>query len=134
MACFLVPAATAVVTTLAGAKVAQSEQAAETAGKSSHPTDRIPWSTRISWLNNMLWGGVVLLLLEHIWHGEVVFYPPFLTAMADPADTATMLHEMATVGVGMTVLVTLVWLVICLAVEYLPGVRRALTTTEGAHA
>ena len=30
--------------------------------------------------------------------------------MNDPADTAEMLHEMATVGVSMAALVTLVWL------------------------
>ena len=35
---------------------------------------------------------------------------PFLTAANDPADTAEMLHEMATSGSAMAVLVTLAWL------------------------
>ena len=35
---------------------------------------------------------------------------PFLTAASDPADTAAMLKEMATAGVAMALLVTLVWL------------------------
>ena len=35
---------------------------------------------------------------------------PFLTAAADPADAAEMLHEMSTVGVTMAILITVVWL------------------------
>ena len=57
----------------------------------------------------MLWGGAVLLCFEHLWHGEVVPFPPFLTAASDPADTAVMLHEMSTVGVCMAALITAVW-------------------------
>ncbi len=76
----------------------------------------------------MLWGGVVLLAFEHIWHGEVVPYFPFLTAMYDPSDTAEMLQEMATVGVGMAVLITFVWVVMCVAADAL--VKRSDRTAE----
>ena len=55
----------------------------------------------------LLWGGAFLLCYEHIWHGEVVPWFPFLTAASDPASAAEMLHEMATVGVAMAALVTL---------------------------
>ena len=58
----------------------------------------------------MLWGGSALLAFEHVWHGEVVPWFPFLTAASNPEDAAEMLHEMGTVGVTMAVLVTLVWL------------------------
>jgi hypothetical protein len=54
-------------------------------------------------LNALLWGGVILLALEHVWHHEVVPWPPFLTAMANPADIPVMLHEMATVGTAMSI-------------------------------
>ena len=57
----------------------------------------------------LLFGGSFLLAFEHLWHGEVVPWPPFLTAAADPADRAQMLHEMSTVGVMMAVSVTLLW-------------------------
>ena len=57
----------------------------------------------------MLWGGAILLAFEHVWHGEVTPWFPFLTAMNDPTDTAEMLHEMATVGVLMAVIITAVW-------------------------
>ena len=87
MACFLVSAAEAVVVTAAKKTV---DSKPEEAGK-------------------MLWGGAVLLCFEHIWHGEVVPWFPFLTAAENPADTAVMLHEMATIGVTMAVIITAVW-------------------------
>ena len=57
----------------------------------------------------MLWGGSALLAFEHVWHGEVVPFFPFLTAAKDPEAFSEMLHEMSTVGVSMAVVVTLVW-------------------------
>lgn len=135
MACFLVPTAEAVVTTIA-AKVIKSKEktpqaveiqlgGADDAAKkdtvSSHAAHivsvakkdtaaKIPFSRKLGWLNGMLWGGSALLAFEHVWHGEVVPWFPFLTAAGNAADTAEMLHEMATAGVAMSVLVTAVWL------------------------
>lgn len=117
MACFLVPAAEAVVTTIVTKVVKKNEHKveAESASHEIHTeAPRIKLSEKLSWLNIMLWGGSVLLLLEHIWHGEVVPWFPFLTAMNDPEETSQMLHEMFTVGVGMAVLVTAVWVGMCM--------------------
>jgi hypothetical protein len=75
------------------------------------------WSRKIGWLLNMLWGGVLLLAVEHVWHGEVVPWFPFLTAMGNPADKTAMFHEMATIGGGMAVLVTAVWGVMVLVAD-----------------
>ena len=72
--------------------------------------EKLPFARKRKWLTNLLWGGSALLAFEHLWHGEVVPWFPFLTAMSDPADKAEMLHEMSTVGVTMAVLITLVWL------------------------
>ena len=92
MACFLVPAAEAVVVTAAK----------KTAGsKPAEKTHKISFVRKLKWLTNMLWGGSVLLCFEHIWHGEIVPWFPFLTAAENPADTAEMLHEMSTIGVTM---------------------------------
>ena len=63
----------------------------------------------MNWLNNMLWGGSALLAFEHVWHGEVVPWFPFLTNAVTPVSAAEMLREMATSGVAMAVLVTAVW-------------------------
>ena len=112
MACFLVPAAEAVATSIAKIEADKKETA-----KKTEQEIKIPFSTKLSWLRNMLWGGAVLLAFEHVWHGEVVPWFPFLTAMSDPADKAEMLHEMATVGVTMAVLITVVWIGICLAAD-----------------
>ena len=65
----------------------------------------------------MLLGGAFLLAFEHIWHGEVVPWFPFLTAMSNPADAAEMFHEMATVGVVMAILITVVWIGMCAAAD-----------------
>ena len=99
MACFLVPAAEAVA-----AEVARKANE----NKESENTENISLSTKLSWLTRMLWGGAVLLAFEHVWHGEVVPWFPFLTAAADPADAAEMLREMATVGVTMALFITAV--------------------------
>ena len=117
MACFLVSAAEAAV--VAGIEKAQEkkEKQADEAGVKVEKSEAIPFSRKLKWLTFMLCGGAVLLMFEHIWHGEVVPWPPFLTAMADAADTAEMLREMATVGVTMAILVTVVWLGMCLAAD-----------------
>ena len=57
----------------------------------------------------MLWGGSALLALEHIWHGEIVPFYPFLTAVNNPEDTQAMLNEMAVSGTAMALVVTFAW-------------------------
>jgi len=64
---------------------------------------------KLSILNTLLWGGVALLAVEHVWHGEVVPLPPFLTAMSNPMDIPVMLHEITMVGGLMTATVFTVW-------------------------
>jgi len=73
-------------------------------------------------LNALLWGGVILLALEHVWHGEVVLWPPFLTAMANPADIPVMLHEMATIGTAMSIATFLTWGTILAISHYMPKI------------
>ena len=99
MACFIVPGTEAIVTTIVEKKVKHSEK--EEIGK-------ISFSTKLGWLNKMLWGGSALLAFEHIWHGEVTPFFPFLTAVEN-GETMEMLGEMATVGVTMAVAVTAIW-------------------------
>ena len=96
MACFLVPTSEAIVTTVIKA-------VADKKGVES------PFIKRMNWLNNMLWGGSALLAFEHVWHGEVTPWFPFLTNAATPEQASEMFREMATNGVAMAVLVTLAW-------------------------
>jgi len=113
MACFLVPAAEAVVATIATKAIEKKEAAAMTVGDGHAPesSEKLLFSRKLKWLTNLLWGGSALLAFEHVWHGEVVPWFPFLTAAGNPEDAAEMLHEMATAGVTMAVLVTAIWLV-----------------------
>lgn len=109
MACFTVPATEAIITTIA-AKIIKSREAKGLTKKpeAGDEIQKIKFSTKLGWLNNMLWGGSALLAFEHVWHGEVVPFFPFLTAVSD-GNAAEMLHEMATAGVSMALLVTAVW-------------------------
>ncbi|MDD5679749.1 MAG: hypothetical protein PHI59_00690 [Candidatus Omnitrophica bacterium] len=84
MACFLIPAGAAVLTTAAGKKV--------------------PEKYHFNWLNSMLWGGVLMLAVEHVAHGEIVLYPPFLTA-----GLSEVWPEMMRVGIPMTLIIFIIW-------------------------
>ena len=95
MACFTVPLATAVA--VSAAKNATSRRKAHN-----------PFIARIGWLCTMMFGGSFLLAIEHVYHGEIIFSPPFLTAVRD-GEVSGMLHEMATRGMAMTVLIVAVW-------------------------
>ena len=114
MACFIVPVTEAVIVSIAKRAVKNTEDHQKTSTQPSAKTEGISLRRRLSWLSNMLWGGSALLAFEHLWHGEVVPWFPFLTAAANPEDAAVMLHEMATVGVMMAVLTTAVWGVMCM--------------------
>ena len=113
MACFIVSAAEALVVTAVEKAEEKKELESGKTGERAEEVSSIPLSRKLKWLTYMLWGGAVLLMFEHIWHGEVVPWFPFLTAMNDPADAAEMLHEMATVGVCMALLTTGIWAVVC---------------------
>ena len=113
MACFVVPATEAIVTTIATKIIEKKEQENLKkdleSGVSVAQLHKEKLSSKLKRLNGMLWGGSALLAFEHLWHGEIQPFFPFLTAAADPAEAMEMLHEMSTVGVSMAVLVSAVW-------------------------
>ena len=97
MACFTVPLATAAVASAVKTTLPKSAEGN-------------PFVSRLGWLGKMMFGGSFLLAIEHVYHGEITWHPPFLTAVAEGAEaTADMLHEMATRGVAMAVLLGVVW-------------------------
>ena len=95
MACFLAPMTLAIVMTIVQLLTRRSEL--------SH-------KLKLSALNAMLWGGVVILAAEHIFHGEITAFAPYLTAMSSPADTAVMLSEIASIGGSMTLAISFTWM------------------------
>lgn len=70
---------------------------------------RNSWRVKLDLLVKMLLTGSLLLVIEHIWHGEIVPYPPFLTAMKNPSDIPIMINEVTTIGGSMTLLVVATW-------------------------
>ena len=92
MACFITPMATGIVTTIFRKK--------------------IPAALKIGWLNIMLWGGVAMLVIDHIANGEIVAYPPFLTAMQNPAAIPSMVQEIVLVGGAMTLAIIFIWAIL----------------------
>ena len=113
MACFLVSTAAAIGATVAQKVVAKKEnkkaEIAETEIKEYKFGCETKWSTRLKYLATTLWTGSFLLAGEHVIHGEVVPFPPFLTAASDPTATADMLREMGTVGVAMLAMLVFAW-------------------------
>lgn len=118
MACFAVSAAEALIVKGVEKHQEKIEKAQIESGKLNiEETSKVPLSRKLKWLSWMLWGGVVLLAFEHVWHGEIVPWVPFLTAMLNPADAAEMFREMATVGVTMAVIITITWFAMCKAAD-----------------
>ena len=129
MACFSAPLAEAVLVKALESHEKKKEEARIASGETVQ-TAVIPLSVKLRWLTNLLLGGSALLLFEHIWHGEIVPWFPFLTAMYDPADTLEMLTEIATTGVAMAVLITVVWFVMCKVADAI--VKRPAETVNDA--
>ena len=130
MGCFIVPAAEAVVTTVVAKAVKSKEKEKEAVTIQTEnrmeEAVAIPNSKKIGWLSKMLWGGSGLLAFEHLWHGEVVPFFPFLTAASTKEDAIAMLHEMSTVGTTMCLVVTGVWALMLVAAKSIS--KKAIVT------
>src|SRR4030043_945475 len=101
MACFLVPMALAVILLLVQIFL--------------HNKKDLVAKYKLTTLSLLLWGGVIMLAVEHVAHQEVVPFFPFLTAMETPADIPVMLAEMATIGGSMTAAIVVVWVLVVVA-------------------
>jgi len=84
MCCFVAPTAVAIVTTVVRKKV--------------------PEKYKIEWLLLMLWGGVLMSIVDHIMNGEIIAQFPFFTK-----SFSEMLPEILKVGVLMTAFIFFVW-------------------------
>ena len=100
MSCFIVPLTQAIATT-AYRKINAKKIEASSAG---------PLMRQIPALEKMLWGGSVMLVVDHIINGEVTWRYPFFTALSESGGAGVMLREMLTVGLPMSVVLTLVWI------------------------
>ncbi|MBO4455971.1 MAG: hypothetical protein J5759_05955 [Bacteroidales bacterium] len=103
MACFIVPMLQAVATSIYR--------------KTMHKPATSALGRNIPALEKMLWGGTVMLIVDHIINGELTWKFPFFTALGAEGGAAVFLRELLTVGVPMSVVITLVWVVYALLRE-----------------
>ena len=107
MACFIAPLVQAVATT-----VYRKRHAAEIAAP-----DAPVLKHYLPDLEKMLWGGTLMLIVDHIINGELTWRFPFFTALGVEGGGAVMLREMLTVGVPMSLVITALWAVMALIKE-----------------
>lgn len=98
MSCFLVPLVQAAATTIYRKHLCKTNQDSN-------------WLKRnIPALEKMLWGGSVMLIVDHIINGELTWRFPFFTALTAEGGASVFWGEILTVGVPMSVVLTLVWI------------------------
>ena len=101
MCCFIVPLAQAIATT-----AVRHAKAASVSNPGSHVLLR-----QLPALEKMLWGGTLMLIVDHVINGELTWRFPFFTALDQAGGGMVMLREMLTVGVPMSLVLTAAWLV-----------------------
>ena len=99
MSCFIVPLTQAIATS-AYRKMHKN---------SIESPDASALKRNLPMLEKMLWGGSVMLIVDHIINGEVTWRYPFFTALEEAGGGAVMLREMLTVGLPMSLVLTAVW-------------------------
>ena len=99
MACFIAPLVQAVAVTA----LRKSQSAAIRNPEAS------PFLHYLPDLEKMLWGGSLMLIVDHIINGELTWRFPFFTALELDGGWQVMLREMLTVGVPMCLVITAFW-------------------------
>lgn len=79
--------------------------------------DASPFLRHLPALEKMLWGGCLMLIVDHIINGELTWVFPFFTALGEPGGGNVMLREILTVGVPMCLVLTAAWVVYVLVKE-----------------
>ena len=107
MSCFLVPLTEAIATSAYRKINKESLEKSESALKRHVPA-----------LEKMLWGGSLMLIVDHAINGELSLSFPFFTALSAEGGFQIMLREMLTVGVPMALVLTVAWAVYALVKEH----------------
>jgi hypothetical protein len=112
MSCFVVPLAQAVVTS-----------AIRKSNEKNNRSNHSAFARHLPALEKMLWGGSVMLVVDHIINGELTWRFPFFTALENAGGGAVMLREMLTVGVPMSLTITAIWAVYAILKSRVPKSR-----------
>lgn len=113
MACFLVPVAEAAVVTAAAQVVKMKEKKKGTAHTAEETA--IPFSRKLQWLCNLLWGGALLPVLgaSLMWLVDAIFEYAELHAEYFTPAPMDMLNDFF-LGLSVVALGLIVWLVVLL--------------------
>ena len=106
MCCFLVPLTEAIATSAYRQMNKKSIDNSDSALKRHVPA-----------LEKMLWGGSLMLIVDHAINGELSLSFPFFTALSAEGGFQIMLREMLTVGVPMALVLTAAWAIYALVKE-----------------
>jgi len=101
MSCFIVPLAQAVTTSIIRNKLNKKSG------------DSI-WKSELPSLEKILWGASLVLIVDHIASGELIWKFPFFTALGSTGGIGRMLNEMITVGLPMSLVLTAFWVALVL--------------------
>ena len=112
MSFFVVPLVQAVVTS-----------AIRKSNEKNNRSDHSAFARHLPALEKMLWGGSVMLVVDHIINGELTWRFPFFTALENAGGGAVMLREMLTVGVPMSLVITAIWAVYAILKSRVPKSR-----------
>ncbi len=96
MACFIAPLVEAI---------------AVTAIRKSGLKGNSPYLQHLPDLEKMLWGGTLMLIVDHIINGELTWTFPFFTSLGQTGGTAILWREVLTVGMPMALALTAAWAV-----------------------
>ena len=96
MSCFVVPLVEAIVVSACRKRAVQSAR---------------PVWRELPALEKMLWGGTLMLIVDHVINGELTWRFPFFTALSLEGGGGVMLREMLTVGVPMALVLSAAWAV-----------------------
>jgi len=119
MACFTVTAVAAIGVGVARHIVKHNEKKNALEPKEYKFGSDVKWSKKLGYLELAMWAGSFLLAGEHVLHGEVTPYPPFLTAAGEGEEAVMeMLQEMGTIGVAMLGILVVAWLAGVLIVDW----------------
>ena len=94
MACFIAPLVEAI---------------AVTAIRKSGLKNNSPFLQHLPDLEKMLWGGTLMLIVDHIINGELTWAFPFFTSLGETGGAAILWREVLTVGVPMALVLTVAW-------------------------
>jgi hypothetical protein len=94
MACFIAPLVEAI---------------AVTAIRKSGLKGNSPYLQHLPDLEKMLWGGTLMLIVDHIINGELTWTFPFFTSLGQTGGAAILWREVLTVGVPMALALTAAW-------------------------